>query len=244
MSTVDHSARVRRRYQLGALLVTTVAIAGVLVALISSPTATRLVPGKPVPGAASALALFAGIPQQGITLGAANAPVTLTEFGDLQCPFCAQFAAKALPSIVTRYVRSGRVRLIFRNLDGLGSDSVRAAMMAAALGHQDRLWQFIDLAYRNQGEENSGYVTDNFLRAIAQAIPGVDVDRALGERSSRAVRAQIAQAMRLADRLKLKTTPSFLLGRTGGPAHVFSPSGLDPGDFTGALDGLLRSTGR
>lgn len=230
----------RRAYQLGALMVTAAVLGIVALAAFTGSDTPQLAPGKPVPGASQTALLFAGIPQSGVTLGFANAPVTLVEFGDLQCPYCAVFAEKALPSIVARYVRSGQVQLVFRNLDGLGSDSVRAAQMAGALGKQNHLWQFVDLAYRNQRDENSGYVTDNFLRAITQEIAGVNVNLAMSERSSPDVKAQIAQAANLAHQLKLNKTPSFLLGLTGQPGRVFSPEVLDSGSFSSALDNLLK----
>jgi protein-disulfide isomerase len=140
--TPDSSARTRL-YQLGALVVTTALVATVLIAVLSSGSTSQLAPGKPVPGAAQTLGLLAGIPQHGNTLGNPRAPVTLVEFGDLQCPSCAVFAQDALPAIVSRYVRPGRVMLVFRGLDFIGHDSERAARMAGALGEQNRLWQFV-----------------------------------------------------------------------------------------------------
>jgi len=215
-----------RLYRLGALLVTAAAVTAVLVAILTARSTSQLRPGKPVPGAPQTLALFAGIPQRGPALGSEGAPFTLVEFGDLQCPACAQFATDALPTVVARYVRSGRVRLIFRALDFIGADSRRAAEMAAALSAQDRLWQFVELAYRNQGLENSSYVTDTYLRALASAIPGVDVARALAARESPAVRAQLQAARGLAERLHIAGTPAFLLSRSGAPARRLQPADL------------------
>jgi len=224
-----------RLYRLGALLVTAAAVTAVLVAILTAGSTSQLRPGKPVPGAPQTLALFAGIPQRGPALGSEGAPFTLVEFGDLQCPACAQFATDALPTVVARYVRSGRVRLIFRALDFIGADSRRAAEMAAALSAQDRLWQFVELAYRNQALENSGYVTDTYLRALAAAIPGVDVGRALAARGSAAARAQLAEARALARQAHVAFTPTFELARAGQPPRRFSPPGLDGGSFDGAL---------
>jgi protein-disulfide isomerase len=264
----DRDTRRTRLYQLAALVVSVCAVGAVAIAVLTSGSTSQLAPGKPVPGAAQTLALFAGIPQHGTSLGNPRAPVTLEEFGDLQCPVCAAYAEDALPSIVARYVRAGRVRLVFRNLDSIGSDSARAARMAGAVGEQNHLWEFIDLMYRNQGAENTGYVTDRYLQALAAAIPGVDVSRALSARSSTAVEAQIDQARALAEQLHLQSTPSFVLVRTGqagtdqagtgqtgtgrsgtgqagiGQAEqVLPPTDLSSASLEGPLDQALASIG-
>ena len=70
--------------------------------------------------------MLAGIPQNGIYLGNANAPVRLVEFADLQCPFCREYTLQTLPQLVQDYVRSGKVRMEFRDLAFLGKDSVTA----------------------------------------------------------------------------------------------------------------------
>jgi protein-disulfide isomerase len=220
----------RRAYQLGAALVSGLAVVAVVVAVLTSGSTSQLAPGKPVPGAGQSLALFAGIPQHGIALGSPKAPVTLVELGDLQCPICAGFATGALPTIVSRYVREGRVRIEFRGLHIIGGDSLRAAQMAAAVGEQNRLWQLIDLMYRNQGAENTGYVTDRYLAALAGAIPGVHVGLALRERNSAAVRSQLAQATALAAHWHIAATPSFLISAPGEARHVFIPA--DPTSST------------
>jgi protein-disulfide isomerase len=238
----EDQARRQRVYQLGALLVTVLAVTAVVVAVMSSGSTSELAPGKPVPGAVRTLALFKDIPQQGIVLGRPDAPVTLVEFGDLKCPSCAIFAEEVLPTIVSHYVRTGKVRLVFRNLDLIGHGSVRAARMAGALGEQNHLWEFIDLMYRNQGAEDSPYVTDIYLRALAGAIPGVNVRRALAQRYSVTVSAQIAQAQAQFQATRFKGTPSFLLSLTGHTGRRFSPSGLESSSFSGPIDKLLAGT--
>ncbi|HWF32463.1 MAG TPA: thioredoxin domain-containing protein [Solirubrobacteraceae bacterium] len=228
-----------RRYQLGALLVMIAGVAVVLISILASGSTSDLRPGKPVPGASKVLGPYAGIPQRGIELGDRHAPVTLVELGDLQCPSCAQFSTEALPQIVSRYVRPGKVLLVFRALDPIGKDSLLAARMALAVGEQNRLFEFNALMYANQGLENSGYVTGSYLRALAGAIPGVDVDRALAARGSAAVRAQLSEAKQLGLRLQIAGTPSFLLYRTGAAPQRFKPAGLGAGSFTAALRRLL-----
>src|SRR2546427_5870951 len=173
----------RRGYQVAALLVTAVVAGAVIAAILFSGDTSELRPGRPVPHAARALALLRGVPQSEAMLGDQRAPVTLVEFADLQCPTCATFSEDALPRIISRYVRSGRVRLILYALDAIGHDSERAARVAYAVGEQDRLFQFVALMYANQGSENTSYVSDVYLRALAGAIPGVDVGRALAARN-------------------------------------------------------------
>jgi protein-disulfide isomerase-like protein with CxxC motif len=111
--------------------------------------------------------------------------------------------------------------------------------MAYALGAQRRMFEFVELAFRNQGLENSSYVTDTYLRALASAIPGVDVARALSARDGPAASAQFAQARSLAAGLQIASTPSFLLYRTGTAARRFQPEGLDASVFSDAIERLL-----
>jgi protein-disulfide isomerase len=233
----------RRRWQLGALAVLAAALAAVVASLATSGSTSELKPGRPVPGAGAAVALLRGIPQEGIALGSQLAPVTLVEFGDLQCPACAQFATGVLPQLVARFIRSGRVRLVFRAIDEIGADSTRAARAAYALAAQDHMFEFMDLAYRNQGLENSSYVTDTYLRALAGAIPGVNVTLALATRGSPAAQAQLAQARALAAQFHISSTPSFLLYRSGAAPRRFAPEGLDAGSFSGPIERLLRGAG-
>src|SRR5829696_8015518 len=125
-------------------------------------------------GVAEVHEMLQGVPQDGIALGDPDAPVTLVEFADLQCPFCRDFALETLPLIVRDYVRRGKLRLEFQTLAFLGPDSERAARAVVGAAAQDRLWHLTDLFYFNQGQENSGYATDAFLDGLVAAIPGVD----------------------------------------------------------------------
>ena len=79
-----------------------------------------------------------GIPQDGLSLGDPDAPVTLVEFADLQCPFCAEWAREALPVYVDDYVRTGQMRIEFRPLTFIGNESESAAEIAIAAGEQDK----------------------------------------------------------------------------------------------------------
>jgi protein-disulfide isomerase len=192
-----------------------------------------------IEGVAETVNLFAGIPQDGIVLGNPQAPVTLTEFIDLQCSHCATFSLDVLPVIVRDYVRKGKVKLEFRNLAFVTEDSVKAARMAAAVGLQDQLWQYTHLFLLNHRRTNSGRVTDAFLQSLAQALPNVDAVRAMKQRNDPAVNQQLEEANALADRFGIEGTPSFLLRRTGETPRVLEASSLKPEEFTRAIDPLL-----
>ena len=198
-------------------------------ALVVVAAAVMLSPRTPhaeTPATAAAPSLFDGIEQDGIALGSPDAPATLIEFADLQCPFCAAYALDTLPAVIERHVRSGRLRLELHVLTFLGEDSVRAGAMAAAAARQDRLWSFADAFYRSQGTENSGYVTDDFLRATGEAA-GLDVERALADRERPEVLETLAEAERAAAALKVDHTPALYLRRGDGPARPIEPTELD-----------------
>jgi protein-disulfide isomerase len=222
------------------ILVASAVIVAVLVAVFASGSTSELRPGKPVPGVAATISMFKGMHQAGPALGNPRAPVTLYEYGDLQCPTCASFAAEELPGLISSYVRPGRVRIVFEPLDLIGSDSLRAARMAVALGGQDRLWQFVDLMYRNQGAENTGYVTTTYLEALASAIPGANVRRALAARGSPRVDVTIARASAQARQLGLTGTPSFTIAATGGKAHRLPESAASQSSvIEEAIEGVI-----
>jgi protein-disulfide isomerase len=191
--------------------------------------------------ATEAVELFEGIPQSETVLGDPGAPATLIEFADLQCPFCAEFATGTLPTVVEEYVRPGKLALDFQALTFIGPESEAAARMAEAAGLQDRLWEFVDVFYNNQGTENSGYVTDDFLTEIAAAIPGLDAEAALADRDSPQVDAALVGAEDLARDLGVDSTPSFALAVDGGQPRRFEVAAIEPEEFTAALDAALGS---
>jgi protein-disulfide isomerase len=170
--------------------------------------------------------------QDGVRLGDPNAPATLIEFADLQCPFCADYATDTLPSVVDDYVRPGRLQLELRLLAFLGPDSVKGRQWANAAALQNKLWGFSERFYRNQGPENSGYATDTFLEDLARDTPGLNVDQLMGDIGSPQATALNRQAERLASQLRVEGTPSFYLVRGGG-----TPEPIDIADLGQALGG-------
>lgn len=231
--------RRRRLWLAGASTLFVAVLIGVAIAVSRSDDSIGTTTGNPE-GVAETLALFRGIPQRGTLLGRPDAPVTIIEFADLQCPYCGQFARDVLPEVVRRYVRTGKVRVDLRVLTFLGPDSVQAAELAAAAGLQGKLHQFVDLVYRNQGEEKSGWVTDAYLRRIATAA-GLDVKRAFGDRRGPLAKGLLAVARQDAKEADVPSTPWFLVERRGRPAEPLKFGAITVDSFTGALDQALGS---
>lgn len=156
-----------------------------------------------------------GIPQRGLVLGQPSAKVALIEFGDLQCPICKAYSEEILPQIVENRVRSGEATVEFRNFTIISQQSIPAGAAAIAAGKQGRGWNFVDLFYRNQGAEGSGYVTDEFLTAIAKGAGVPDVDQWNKDRKSKAVLAEVRATTAEAQRLNFGGTPSFAVEGPG-----------------------------
>jgi protein-disulfide isomerase len=81
-------------------------------------------------------ALLDGVPQNGTVFGEDDAPVTLVEYADLQCPFCAEWALRTFPELVTDYVREGQLRIEFRGLSFIGPESEDALRTALAVDNR------------------------------------------------------------------------------------------------------------
>jgi protein-disulfide isomerase len=243
----DAAASLRRRRLRTLLAVLGAAAVLVVVAIVVSsggsdgaktrPGAAQKASGT-IPGQKESGEMLAGIPQSGIHLGNPNAPVSLVEFADLQCPFCREYTLQTLPQLVQDYVRSGKVRMEFRDLAFLGKDSVTAGRHAAAAGEQNKLWNFIDVLYYNQGEENSGYVTPSFLHSIDKAA-GVDSTKADAFAASAASLAPIKQANAMGDQLGVQSTPTVFVGKRGGALRQVQAGPTDVAAFKQAIDGVL-----
>lgn len=169
-----------------------------------------------LPGAAEVAQQFRGVPQSGTTLGNPDAPVTLVEYIDLQCPFCKQYTVEALPTLVEEYVRSGKLRIETRGLAFIGPESERGMRAAYAAAQQDKMFQFVDLLYKNQGAENGGWLDDDMIRAAVASIEGLDLARLLSDADSDATADQLAEDRARAEKDEVTGTPTILVGPTGG----------------------------
>jgi protein-disulfide isomerase len=196
--------------------------------------------------AATVDGLLRGIPQHGATLGNPRAPVTITEYGDLECPYCAQFAAGSQAQLIAHDVRAGKVKLVYRSFEtatGGGPDAnlwpVQQAAAYAA-GSQDRAWYYIELFYREQGAEDSGYATASFEQSVARQIPGLDYARWNADRFALTLGRQVLDEGNQARDLGIDATPTII---ATGPRSRTRP--LSSAAITYAqLRAIIRSVDR
>ena len=245
-ATAAGTARRKRLIQLGALLAAAAVIVVAAIAISSggsSDKSSGAGAGGTLQGVAETKSLLGGIPQKGITLGKANAPVTILEFADPQCPFCKDYTLNEMPGLVQKYVRTGKAKMELRLLSFIGPDSVTAAGVLTAAGQQDKLWNATDLFYRNQGEENTGYVTDDFLTEVLTGA-GANAKKAIAGAGAPAVSQELAAAKTLSSRYDVSGTPTVLVGPTGGELEKPGGEGLPTAASVGKqVDAALAAKG-
>ena len=107
-------------------------------------------------------------------LGDPNAPITLVEFGDYQCHFCNVFFHSTEDDILKNYVETGKVRMIFKDYNIIGPDSIKASHGAHCANDQGLFWEYHDILYSNWTGENNGWASSENLTKFAQEI-GLDM---------------------------------------------------------------------
>ncbi|HVW47104.1 MAG TPA: thioredoxin domain-containing protein [Solirubrobacterales bacterium] len=183
--------------------------------------------------------LLAGIPQSATVLGKPGAPVKLFEYGDLQCPFCKENAETVTPAIIENAIRGGEASLTFRNFIIIGPDSIPAGEAALAAGAQGKGWNFIELWYRNQGEENSGYVTEAFIESIGKGAGIPDIAQWNKERKSKKYKKQLEETTKQAEKLGFEATPSFAIEGPGSEGLEL----LGTPESSGQLEAAIKKAG-
>ena len=212
-----------------------VAVAAAL-ALIGAALVFRDGGGSETSGTAPVID-FEGIPQSGGFLGNEDAKVTLIEYADVQCPACQRYAEDILPTVVAEYVRPGKVLAEFRGFPFLGPDSIKGQRFLLAAGEQDKLWQLADAMYRNQGDENSGWLTDELLREMASEIPGLDVDELFARAESDELGQAAEQSAEDAQNAGITGTPTLIVKIGDDEPYVIGVS--TPDQMREALDDAL-----
>jgi protein-disulfide isomerase len=234
------AARKRRMSIIGGVL-GLAAIAVVIVVVVSQGNKEKV----PAGAANEVNARYADIPQSGITLGEPAAKATIVEYADLRCPFCRDFEVDSMPTVVDELIKTGKAKLVFRNLTILdqtspsGQDSTNAANYAAATSLQNKMFPFVNLFYLNQGNEAEDYATESFLKGLANQVTGLNADEAWTNRANPKATNEISEAADLATENAVSGTPTFFVGATEEDAEKVTVDDLsDPSPIVDAVDAL------
>jgi protein-disulfide isomerase len=246
-----HAASAQRRTRLVQLGV----VAGIVIAIVvviavatgGGGKSTGLIkekPGSTPPVVTEVSTLLNGIPQNGNTLGSPTAPVTLQYFADLECPVCRSFTEGALKPLIETDVRGGKLRIEYRALQTATGEpeTFRTQQVAAlAAGKQQKAWYFVELFYRQQGEEKTAYVTESYLQGLAKQVPGLDLTKWASDRSNPELASSVTSDGQAANGFGFTGTPSFAIGKTGGAAKKFEPASYtDPGSFEQMVESVAK----
>ncbi|MCB0169416.1 MAG: DsbA family protein [Anaerolineae bacterium] len=138
--------------------------------------------------------------------GQTEAPITIVEFGDFNCGYCARWAKEVLPKINEKYIETGKVKMAFVHFPILGADSMQAAEASECAAQQDRFWDYHNTMYENVG---IGYTPANLTKLADQV--GLDTaafDQCLASYTDT---SSLEDDIRLAQIMGVRGTPAFLV---------------------------------
>lgn len=163
----------------------------------------------------------------------------MTVFEDPQCPYCKEWNIDTLPTVVDNYVRTGKIKIVYRGIPILGTGSIAGLLAIYAAGDQNKLWDMVEELYRIQGQENSGWITTGAIRDAAGAA-NVNAAKVLKTYRSKATVAKLNAAEQAATTGKISATPTFVIQKPLGTPTQLQLTGLEPAQFTPELDAALQ----
>lgn len=203
----------------------------------------------PAPSAAAPSAAAGGFREQVVSVGSspykgkADATVTMMEFSDYDCPFCARHYREVMPTLIEEYVDTGKLKFVMREnpIPSLHPDATNASMAALCAGDQDKYWEMHDMLFENQRALN----VDN-LKAFAGTLE-LDTSEFNECLDSKKFQKQIASDISSGGRLGVRGTPGFVLGLTDpkdsdkANMTVFVRGAKSLDEFKYEIDSLLES---
>lgn len=176
------------------------------------------------------------ISSRDVILGNPDAPVTFIEYGDYQCPFCARFFTQVEEPLREEYIKTGKVRMVFRNFQFLGPESEAAGEAAECAKDQGKFWAYHDALYTvesKDGAENNGNLNRSLFVKIAGDL-GMDTASFISCIDGKKYADQVAKDTSDARSLGVNSTPtSFINGRKIVGALPYS-------QFKAAIDEALK----
>ncbi len=183
-------------------------------------------------GKTAALAALPAVSSADPVLGDQNAPVTIIEYADFQCPFCGKFFKEIESTLREKYIKTGKVKFIYRDFAFLGQESVWAASAARCAGDQGKFWQMHDYLYSNQKGENQGAFGKDNLKSFAGVL-NLDKDKFNA----------CFDSDKYLDAIQKETKTGGEAGVSGTPASFINgtlyPGALPVANFIQIIDGEL-----
>ena len=220
------------------LIPAAVVFAGVIIAVaviysVKSPSQNANVDNEKT----ATLAALPQISSNDFVLGDQNAPVTIIEYSDFQCPFCGKFFKETESVLREKYIKTGKVKFIYRNFAFLGQESFWAANAARCAGEQGKFWQYHDYLYNNQSGENQGAFSKDNLKSFAAAL-GLDKEKF----------NSCLDSEKYTDLIQKETEAGGRSGVQGTPANFINgtlyPGALPAATFTQIIDDELSKLGK
>jgi protein-disulfide isomerase len=171
-------------------------------------------------------------------VGRADAPVTIVEFSDLQCPHCARNALNTFPEIKRNYIDTGKVRYVARDFPlTMHPFAMPAAVATRCAGEQGKFWEYRHALFERQNE-----LATSPYDALAAEL-GLDVPRFAECRKDPAQVAAVRADIALAGSNRVTSTPTFLIGRVvDGKLEGEGFAGAKPyADFAARIDAVLAA---
>lgn len=151
------------------------------------------------------------VPAEGRTLGDEDAPLTIVEYSDFQCPFCARAASTTTPLIEEEYVASGQVKFMYHYMAFEGQESVWAAEAAECANDQGMFWEYRDTLWENQQGQNRGAFAIDNLKRFAEEL-GLDTETFNECLDSHKHEQLVVEETQEAGRDGVHSTPTFVIG--------------------------------
>jgi protein-disulfide isomerase len=155
----------------------------------------------------------ADIPRQGTTLGNPDAPLTIAEYSDFQCPFCRKAGLEIAPQIEAEYVATGKAKLVWKQFPIEGEESVWAAEASECAAEQNAFWEYHDTLFLNRTGINVGTFVIGNLKIIAKEL-GLDTEAFNACLDEGRYRDKVAADYGEARRREVTGTPTFFVGQT------------------------------
>jgi protein-disulfide isomerase len=173
--------------------------------------------------------------------------ITMVEFGDYQCQYCARFHNETKNQIMNNFVDTGQIKFVFKDfvINDLPSD--RASTLAAEASYcaadQGKYWQYHDELYDNSRGENTGWVTENSLKQFATRIGIQNLTEFSGCLENHTHRDLVEANTQLANVIGLRSTPSFVI--ISNETVPIAIEGAQPFPvFKQAIDDVLANVSR